>query len=679
MFLWWCILANSLATLTALTWDQVRNAGTFQNAIGAMDQSIQKYLISQNLDFSFVSFNAWDFRVHLPREAHDKGIMLPTYLEHPKTFDLRTEYGKWNAHHPEVAHHHPVSLGSICMALDVDPAYPMNSEPHRAMEEAVTAARALQALVCKLQPIELHSDVLSHPVDTQADIKAFLAERSKILYMSNLPHDTTQSELESWFTQYGGRPIAFWTMRTPDQHKPTGTGFALFSSHEEAIESLAMNGRALNERAIEVSPSGAMVLDRASEILTSFPPSKNRPRPGDWTCPSCGFSNFQRRTACFRCSYPVSNTANKGTGYGFGGSGEYGFGMNTLNSKKSNGNLNGNMYANANGQGFKGNVKYNAGTRVTSNNFSINNNGINLSRSNTVPANYAKGSKVSYGDQGEVYGPGSEINDGNDDINDNTRNNRATSMDKYGGIGEDMENAHKRINNNTTNNNSNNTNNNTGTVPFRAGDWKCRTEGCNYHNFAKNICCLRCGASRVSAGLEGNDMVGALPSRIDNEYGRGYNAPRRAASTSSYNNSNSNGANNNGFKSMQRRNVSMAAMDQLPTIPAAPELGYQYQPGPPSQQQQQQQQQQQMYRADYAYNESQQGGFLRRKSTRSHSMQHHNQTLKTRSSYQQFPQQQHQQQQHQQQQQQQQPQQLEYGMGELTNSFGTFSVDDGHN
>jgi len=26
-------------------------------------------------------------------------------------------------------------------------------------------------------------------------------------------------------------------------------------------------------------------------------------RPGDWTCPSCGFSNFQRRTECFRCSF----------------------------------------------------------------------------------------------------------------------------------------------------------------------------------------------------------------------------------------------------------------------------------------------------------------------------------------------------------------------------------------
>ena len=44
-------------------------------------------------------------------------------------------------------------------------------------------------------------------------------------------------------------------------------------------------------------------------------------RPGDWTCPSCGFSNFQRRTECFRCSFTPTSVAFKddtmeGNGYG---------------------------------------------------------------------------------------------------------------------------------------------------------------------------------------------------------------------------------------------------------------------------------------------------------------------------------------------------------------------------
>lgn len=38
-------------------------------------------------------------------------------------------------------------------------------------------------------------------------------------------------------------------------------------------------------------------------------------------------------------------------------------------------------------------------------------------------------------------------------------------------------------------------------MPFRAGDWKCGNEGCNYHNFAKNTSCLRCGASRHQAAV----------------------------------------------------------------------------------------------------------------------------------------------------------------------------------
>src|SRR3954466_11305596 len=87
-----------------------------------------------------------------------------------------------------------------------------------------------------------------------------------------------------------------------------------------------MNGRALNEKAIEVSPSSSRVLDRAAEILTPFPPSKNRPRPGDWTCPSCGFSNFQRRTACFRCSFPAVSAGPTGDMGGY----SYGYGPPTM-------------------------------------------------------------------------------------------------------------------------------------------------------------------------------------------------------------------------------------------------------------------------------------------------------------------------------------------------------------
>ena len=165
----------------------------------------------------------------------------------------------------------------------------------------------------------------------------------------------------------------------------------------QAAESLCMNGRALNEKAIEVSPSSSRVLDRAADILTPFPPSKNRPRPGDWTCPSCGFSNFQRRTACFRCSFPASGAGPSGgdMGYGYGGGGG-----------------------------------------------------------------------------GGGYGPPAIMP-------------APSHMGHHGGH---MGHGGGRMGGG-------------GVVPFRAGDWKCGNEVCGYHNFAKNVCCLRCGASRAAAAV----------------------------------------------------------------------------------------------------------------------------------------------------------------------------------
>ncbi|KAK0739787.1 hypothetical protein B0T21DRAFT_410114 [Apiosordaria backusii] len=321
-------------SLTTLTWEHVRNAGTFRDAINRFDAFASEFLTSNNLDFVFVTLEAWDLRVQLPREARDKSVVLPPYLQHSRTFELRTEYQRWQQHHPESLPFGPSSLANICAALEVEPVQtsapikhnlPFHlqalapASPRRAMDEAVTLTRVLRGLIRKSQPAHEHPGVLSQPMDARTDVRAFLSERSKVLHMSGLPHDTTQSELESWFTQFGGRPIAFWTLRTPEQHKPTGSGFAVFSSHEEAAESLCMNGRALNEKAIEVSPSSSRVLDKAADILMPFPPSKNRPRPGDWTCPSCGFSNFQRRTACFRCSFPAVSTGPTGEmGYGYG-------------------------------------------------------------------------------------------------------------------------------------------------------------------------------------------------------------------------------------------------------------------------------------------------------------------------------------------------------------------------
>ncbi|KAF2725158.1 hypothetical protein K431DRAFT_281126 [Polychaeton citri CBS 116435] len=447
-------------SLTTLTWEHVRNSGTYRDAISAFDKYASENLVNAEAGpgappkFAFVTLTPWDLRVQMPREARDKNVVLPAYLQHPVLFGLRGEYQTFQSHHPETLAFSSSSLSSICAGLEVEEVrssgkvtggLPFHlqalapSSPRRALEEALTLTRCLRSLLQKSRPSQSNPhgdpDVLTRPLDARSDVRAFLGERSKVLHLTGLPHDTTQSELESWFTQYGGRPIAFWTLRTPEGGKPSGSGFVVFGSHEEAAESLSMNGRALNDRAIEVSPSSARVLDRAAgsqppgapPLLTPFPPSKNRPRPGDWTCPSCGFSNFQRRTACFRCSFPAMNAAPDPY------SSPYGMAPNPYSGP---------------GYGHPGMMG--------------------------GPHMHGSG----YGGMGHMGGGGS------------------------GGRG----------------------------VPFRAGDWKCGSEGCSYHNFAKNVSCLRCGASRSQAavvaeggmtGFPGSNFGGPPPNMGMNQMGGG--------------------------------------------------------------------------------------------------------------------------------------------------------------
>ncbi|SMR57303.1 unnamed protein product [Zymoseptoria tritici ST99CH_3D1] len=452
-------------SLTTLTWEHVKNAGTFRDAINTFDAYASENLVPKeagpgaNPTFAFVTLTPWDLRVQLPREARDKNVVLPPYLQHPVLFGLRGEYQLFQSHHPETLAFSSTSLSSICAGLEVEEVrssgkvtggLPFHlqalapSSPRRALEEALTLTRCLNSLVTKSRPSNTSSgtpDVLQRPIDARSDVRAFLGERSKVLHLSGLPHDTTQSELESWFTQFGGRPIAFWTLRTPEGGKPSGSGFVVFGSHEEAAESLSMNGRALNDRAIEVAPSSARVLDRAAHsqppggppLLTPFPPSKNRPRPGDWTCPSCGFSNFQRRTACFRCSFPAM---------GASGPDPY-------------------------SQPYGG----------------------------MQPPAYGGGN---YGHPGMMQG---HMHGGN----------------QYGGGMGGMGGGSSGRG---------------GIVPFRAGDWKCGNEGCGYHNFAKNVSCLRCGASRSNAAVVAESGMTSFPG---NSYGGPPpNMPMQSMDSSSY-------------------------------------------------------------------------------------------------------------------------------------------------
>lgn len=49
--------------------------------------------------------------------------------------------------------------------------------------------------------------------------------------------------------------------------------------------------------------------DSGTYLRVSQQNRDHRTRPEDWTCPSCGISNIQQRTACFRCSLPAMSAA----------------------------------------------------------------------------------------------------------------------------------------------------------------------------------------------------------------------------------------------------------------------------------------------------------------------------------------------------------------------------------
>lgn len=421
-----------------VTWDDVKAGFSFKDAIAEFDRRLTEEVRGQ--EFSFVTFDISLLRVLLPREARDKGVVMPVYLQHPRVFDLGNEYLKWQATHPEAMSYPNSSISNVITALDATTPSGWSEDEQDDIAKSIEVyAAILVQLVKKSVPLEAHLLVLTRPYDSAQDAKAFLAERSKILFLSNLPAETTQSELELWFAQYGSRPIAFWTLKNgendlknnqntvPNKSKSI-CGFAVFSKHEQAAESLYLNGRMLIDRIVEVLASSTRILDKASDLLTPFASLKNRPRPGDWNCPSCGFSNFQRRIACFRCSFPASSAvAIQEQMYGGPLNNNHDSTLIRRHKPDEKQNLSGNA---GNGDFYMNNAHH----QLKNNN---NNNGY----SNNYTHNYSQ-----------------------------VHNNGNVQRTSY-----------------------------SNSVPFRAGDWKCTNEACNYHNFAKNLCCLKCGGAKPAS------------------------------------------------------------------------------------------------------------------------------------------------------------------------------------
>ncbi|KAL6940392.1 hypothetical protein ACO0QE_004291 [Hanseniaspora vineae] len=474
------------------------------------------------------------------------------------------------------------------------------------------------------------------PYDILLDYNFFLHEESKVVYLNNLPSIVTQSELEKWFYNNGCHPIGFWTVKpainaplnystdkisftyVPDSD--TISGYAVFQSHAEALAGLELNGKSLVlrlgsnnnnnnnsnhnnsnngnnnnhntngfnhqsksrykyiDRVVEVQPSSNIVLTKIRNLLVPFPQTRNKPRPGDWNCQSCGFSNFQKRTTCFRCSHPhfinkSSNTMmnDDHASNFFGNMKNVNVGQNVgqgnfvTGDSKTNGTYINSMSSSStnepNGERkfmMSENLQRGNSMNTTPDNFYTNGsskNGINHgsaafantvsgaalrtglygnstvnSSSNVSPASSASnlgytnsnytGSQMT-GDSADAsfalkknFSSDFPINDTQSSIDYGVSSSNFAASNSVSGIYLNNSNNASGISVGSTNTsnagpvssmlgsitsspaNTNFKNQLTSDsaaqqdIPFRPGDWKC--SNCAYHNFAKNMNCLRC-------------------------------------------------------------------------------------------------------------------------------------------------------------------------------------------
>ncbi|ORY94107.1 hypothetical protein BCR43DRAFT_477619 [Syncephalastrum racemosum] len=285
---------------TGITHEDMANAVTLKDAIDAFDQYIQNLPGS----FCFVTHGGWALRIQLPREARDKNLQLPHYLEYCRMFDIKQETQRWQVHHPEVSLRPMLSLKDLCETFHL----------------SRITGRTL-GLNCCLSTVKLirhlagfrHPDVFVHPIDTNADLQQFKKEESKVVHLAGLPFEVTQGEIDAWFSSSGLRPQTTWMIDTHDNSKTSHTGFVMFHLHEDAMRALQLNGRSLGDKTIEVSPSSEHVIEAAGSMLVPFPAQpRARPTPqvrvGDWKCPSCAFHNFASRRSCYKCYAPQPNS-----------------------------------------------------------------------------------------------------------------------------------------------------------------------------------------------------------------------------------------------------------------------------------------------------------------------------------------------------------------------------------
>lgn len=480
-------------------------------------------------EFVFCTLNpSWSVKVGLVSSANDLGVELPEYLRYPVFFDIWKEYSIWKKNHSDSSESPQTQangesidsfagkIEELVRTLDVSTEYDelkqKNDDPTFEVRLATLVLTALHKKC--VTPVD-DTTVLTVPYDLGMDYKNFIEEQSKILYISNIPSELNQTDLEGWFQQKGVASVGFWTLKNISDDATLASqrnhgkmlsipdsmfGFAIFQSHNDAEYALNLHGTVMKivapkgnkhiEQLLDIQPSSMRLLEKVQDNLILLPQNKNKPRPGDWNCPSCGFSNFQRRTACFRCAFPVPNgvsgnagklpmtsvTNNMVSGY-------TNYNTRNLNNKSNWNNLGQDGYQYNQQQQLRQLQQMQQTYQMYAANRASNNGG-----KSPIQSSYRSSYNGGQSGNSSYNMPLHNYNRFNQGTAAHLPYNLTHSTSSNGYISEGNNHGHGGMSTNSGMIGGSN-------VPFRAGDWKC--PGCFYHNFAKNIVCLRCGGPKT--------------------------------------------------------------------------------------------------------------------------------------------------------------------------------------
>ncbi|KAK9709241.1 Asparagine-rich protein (ARP protein) [Basidiobolus ranarum] len=246
--------------LTKITAEMVENAGTLQNAVDTMDEFIQKNILDKGKSFCFVTHGPWDLKIQFPREAKNKGLRIPSYLQQCTLFDLKVEFYNWLAHHPE---HRPSNsmLITMCNTLKSQIVEPQ----HSGINDCLTIGNIIESMISYQ-----HQDVFKNAADLAKIRTDFLNSQSNYVFFGGLPIKTSHPEIVAWLKENGIRFHDIWMCRNL-YRRPTGTGFAILENHQDALKFLELNGSTFRNRAVEVIPSTKDIFQDHEAKLASWP------------------------------------------------------------------------------------------------------------------------------------------------------------------------------------------------------------------------------------------------------------------------------------------------------------------------------------------------------------------------------------------------------------------------